>query len=152
TQWIHPPEPVLALERQQFHPPSLYQPRVFLWLPHFFVSCLKCPKCHTTLEKNGALPPRRIVDVDSCFYIITYYCRDGCKSYFHGWSEPFLRSLPGYLRLAFPAILSRKSGIFRNVLMMSRVGNQHKMGPSGLRAMLFEMHTHRYNTLSRGGV
>ncbi|KAK7041122.1 hypothetical protein R3P38DRAFT_3348786 [Favolaschia claudopus] len=42
--WIHPPEPVLALEGQKFHPPSLYQPRVFLWLPHFFVSCLKCPK------------------------------------------------------------------------------------------------------------
>ncbi|KAK7002121.1 hypothetical protein R3P38DRAFT_3215931 [Favolaschia claudopus] len=147
--WIHPPEPVLALEGQQFNPPSLYQPRVFLWLPHFFVSCLKCPKCHAALEKNGALRPRRIVDVDSCFYIVTwaYYCRDGCKSYFHGWSETFLRSLPEYLRLAFPAILSRKSGLSRNLLMMSRVGNQHKMGPSGLRAMLFEMHTHRYNGL-----
>ncbi|KAK6980836.1 hypothetical protein R3P38DRAFT_2579466, partial [Favolaschia claudopus] len=147
--WIYPPEPVLALEGQQFHPPSLYQPRVFLRLPHFFVSCLKCPRCHAALEKNGALCPRRIIDVDSCFYIVAwaYYCRHGCKSYFHGWSEQFLRSLPAYLRLAFPAILSRKSGLSRNLLMMMRVGNQHKMGPSGVRAMLHEMHTHCFNVL-----
>ncbi|KAK7025856.1 hypothetical protein R3P38DRAFT_3531780 [Favolaschia claudopus] len=147
--WIHPPEPVLALEGQRFHPPALYQPRVFLWLPHFFVSCLNCPKCHSPLEKNGALRPRRIIDVDSSFYVVAwaYYCRDGCKSYFHGWSESLLRSLPAYLRLAFPAILPRKSGLSRNLLMMLRVGNQHKMGPSGVRAMLYEMHSHRYNVL-----
>jgi hypothetical protein len=30
---------------------------------------------------------------------------------------------------------------------MLRVGNQRKMGPSGVRAMLYEMQTLRYNTL-----
>ncbi|KAJ7434171.1 hypothetical protein FB451DRAFT_1379978 [Mycena latifolia] len=148
--WIHPVEPVVALEGYQFDPPMLYQPRVFLWLPHFFVQRLNCPNCRTgKLEKNGALTPRRITDCDSSFYIVSwaYYCRDSCKSYYHGWSQRLLDSIPAYLRLSFPAVLSRKTGLSRNVLAMLRVGNQHKMGPSGTRAMLYEMHTLRYNRL-----
>ncbi|KAJ7479110.1 hypothetical protein FB451DRAFT_1172230 [Mycena latifolia] len=122
--WLQPEEPVLALEGYRFDPPILFRPRVFFWLPHFSSS-------------------------DSCFYIISwaYYCRDSCKSYFHGWSDKLLNSLPAYLRLAFPAILSRKTGLSKNVLTMLRSGNQHKMGPSGVHAMLYEMHTLRYNTL-----
>lgn len=58
-----------------------------------------------------------------------------------------MNSLPAYLRLTFPAILSRKSGLSQNVLTMLRVGNQHKMGPSDVRAMLYEMHTRRHNIL-----
>ncbi|KAJ7466068.1 hypothetical protein FB451DRAFT_1369813 [Mycena latifolia] len=148
--WIHPVEPVVALEGYQFDPPMLYQPRVFLWLPHFFVQRLNCPNCRTgKLEKNGALTPRRITDCDSSFYIVSwvYYCRDSCKSYYHGWSQRLLDSTPAHLRLSFPAVLSRKTGLSRNVLAMLRVGNQHKMGPSGTRAMLYEMHTLRYNRL-----
>jgi hypothetical protein len=149
TLWIRPPQPLLSLEGYNFDPTKLYQPRVFLWLPHFFVQQLKCPNCKGKLEKNGALTPRRITDTDSCFFIVTwaYYCRDSCKSYFHGWSQRLLESLPAYLQLEFPAVLSRKTGLSKQVLSMLRVGNQHKMGPSGLRAMLYEMHTLRYNTL-----
>ncbi|KAJ6558917.1 hypothetical protein B0H10DRAFT_1967203 [Mycena sp. CBHHK59/15] len=86
--WIHPPEPVLTLEGYRFQPTLLYQPCIFLWLPHFFVAQLNCPKCWGALEKNGALRPRRITDSDSCFYIVSwvYYCRNGCKSHFHGWT------------------------------------------------------------------
>ncbi|KAJ7433193.1 hypothetical protein FB451DRAFT_1196390 [Mycena latifolia] len=147
--WLQPEEPVLALEGYRFDPPILFRPRVFFWLPHFFVHQLNCPKCGGKLQKNGALTPRRITDLDSCFYIVSwaYYCRDSCKSYFHGWSDKLLNSLPAYLRLAFPAILSRKTGLSKNVLTMLRSGNQHKMGPSGVHAMLYEMHTLRYNTL-----
>ena len=147
--WIHPPEPAIILSHHRFDPPVLYRPRVFLWLPHFFVSTLLCPSCRKPLEKNGALAPHRVTDVDDAFYIITwgYYCRKGCQSYFHGWSKRLLESLPAYLRLAFPAILSRKGGLSRNVISQLRVGNQHKMGPSGVRSLLFEMHTLRFNIL-----
>ncbi|KAJ7747498.1 hypothetical protein B0H16DRAFT_1850684 [Mycena metata] len=147
--WINPPEPIVVLEGYRFHPPTLYQPSVFLWLPHFFVRQLNCPQCRGKLEKNGALTPRRVTDSDRNFYIVTwaYYCRDGCQSYFHGWSQRLLNSLPPYVQLGFPAVLSRKSGLSRNVITMLRVGNQHKMGPTGVRAMLYEMHTLRYNTL-----
>ncbi|KAK7012668.1 hypothetical protein R3P38DRAFT_3323885 [Favolaschia claudopus] len=147
--WIYPPEPVFALTDHKFDPPTMYRPRVFLWLPHFFVSRMNCPDCGSKLEKNGALRPRRVVDVDDVFYIVSwaYYCRDSCKHHFHGWSRKILDSLPAYLRLAFPAVLSRKSGLSRNVVNQLRVGNQHKMGPSGVRALLLESHTLRFSTL-----
>jgi hypothetical protein len=52
--WIRPPEPVVSLSLHIFDPPMLYQPRVFLWLPHFFVTALRCPNCiNGILEKNG---------------------------------------------------------------------------------------------------
>ncbi len=147
--WIHPPEPAIILSHHRFDPPALYRPRVFLWLPHFFVSTLCCPNCGKPLEKNGALAPRRVTDVDDSFYIIAwgYYCRQSCHSYFHGWSQHLLKSLPAYLRLAFPATLSRKGGLSRNVISQLRVGNQHKMGPSGVQSLLYEMHTLRFSIL-----
>ncbi|KZP09283.1 hypothetical protein FIBSPDRAFT_938563 [Athelia psychrophila] len=147
--WIHPPEPTILLSQQRFEPAALSLPRIFLWLPHFFVEILCCPDCGKPMEKNGALRPRRITDMDSSYYIITwsYYCRKGCKSHFHGWSHRLLQSLPSYLRLAFPAVLSRKAGLSHNVMSQLRVGNQHKMGPSGVCSLLFEMHTLRFNTI-----
>jgi hypothetical protein len=51
------------------------------------------------------------------------------------------------LRLAFPAMLSRKGGLSRRVVSQLRVGNQHKMGPSGVQSLLYEMHTLRFSTL-----
>lgn len=148
--WVRPPEPVVSLSLHIFDPPMLYRPRVFLWLPHFFVTVLHCPKCIVgVLEKNGAVTPRRITDDDDCYYIVTwrYYCRKGCKSTFRGWNKLILNSLPPYLRLAFPAVLSRKGGLSKTVVTQLRVSNQHKMGPSGVQSLLFERHTLRFNTL-----
>jgi hypothetical protein len=148
--WIYPPEPAILLSRRRFDPTLFYRPRIFLWLPHFLVDDLHCPACKTAiLEKNGALRPRRIVDSQDCFYLISwsYYCRKGCKSHFAGWGHAVLDSLPRHLRLAFPAILSHRSGISRSVMTQLRVGNQHKMGPSGVKSLLLEMHTLRFNTL-----
>jgi hypothetical protein len=113
------------------------------------VKGLHCPDCTSILEKNGALAPRRITDVEGSFYIVTwvYYCREGCKSHFHGWSRKLLDSLPPWLRLSFPAVLSCKSGLSQNVMSQLRVGNQHKMGPTGVRSLLLEMHTLHFNIL-----
>jgi len=147
--WVHTPEPAFSLSRHHFDPSILYRPRVFLWLPHFFVDALRCPSCRKVLEKNGALAPRRIIDVDHSYYIVTwaYYCHNGCKSHFHGWSQSLLNSLPAWICLSFPAVLSRKSGLSCNVISQLRVGNQHKMGPTGVRSLLLEMHTMRFNIL-----
>jgi len=41
-----------------------------------------------------------------------------------------LNSLPRYLQLAFPAVLSRKSELSHRVIDQLCVGNQHKMGPA----------------------
>jgi len=52
-----------------------------------------------------------------------------------------LACLPPYLQLAFPAVLLQKSGLSHQVISQLWVGNQHKMGPSGICSLLFEMHT-----------
>lgn len=149
TLWLHTPEPAIILPRRKFNPKELYRPRVFLWLPHFFVKDLRCPRCNSVLEKNGAIPPRRITDIEDSFYIVTwsYYCRSNCLAFYRGWSPQLLNSLPPYIRLAFPAFMSRKSGLSKQVMSQLRVGNQHKMGPTGVRSLLIEMHTLRFNTL-----
>ncbi|KAF8133168.1 hypothetical protein K438DRAFT_1998221 [Mycena galopus ATCC 62051] len=49
--------------------------------------------------------------------------------------------------LAFPAILSRKGGLSKRLLTLLRGANQHKMGPTGVRSVLLEMQTLRFNTL-----
>ncbi len=147
--WIHSQEPVISLSVHRFEPTLLFCPRVLLWLVHFFVNVLSCPKCRKPLEKNGALPPRRVVDLKDSFYIVAwaYYCQQGCQAHFHGWSQHLLNSLPPYVCLAFPAVLSHKIGLSCNVVSTLCVGNQHKMGPSGVRSLLFEMHTCRFNVI-----
>lgn len=148
--WIQPPEPSFMLCRRRFEPTLYYRPRIFLWLPHFFVDVLHCPSCRSgILEKNGALMPRRITDISDTFYIISwaYYCRKGCKTHFSGWSPALIHSLPRYFQLAFPAVLSHRSGLSHQVITQLRVGNQHKMGPSGVRSLLLELHTLHFNTL-----
>ena len=148
--WVYPSEATILLHNHHFDPTILYHPQVFLWLPHFFIKKLHCPSCkHSVLEKNSALFPRRIVDVDHCFYIVSwaYYCQNGCKSYFHGWSQSLIKSLPAWLQLTFPAVLSYRSGLSHNVVSQLRVGNQHKMGPTGSHSLLLEMHTLHFNRL-----
>ena len=95
---------------------------------------------------TAVLSSRRITDEDDCFYIVTwrYYCRKGCKSTFRGWNQLILNSLRPYLHLAFPAVLSHKGGLLKTVVTLLHVNNQHKMGPSGVRSLLFER---LFNTL-----
>lgn len=70
------------------------------------------------LEKNGTVTPRHIIDNDDFYYIVTwwYYCCKGCKSTFRGWNKCILNSLPPYLCLAFPAVLSHKVGVSKTVI------------------------------------
>ncbi|KZT32687.1 hypothetical protein SISSUDRAFT_1133021 [Sistotremastrum suecicum HHB10207 ss-3] len=148
--WVIPTDPAHYLYKGKLAPDILWRPRVFLWLPHFLVNKLHCPSCLTkTLEKNGPIPPRRITDIDDSFYVVTwqYYCRNGCKKCFNGWNPRLLNSLPRFIQLSFPAVLSRKGGLSHQVMTQLRVGNQHKMGPSGVRSLLFEMHTLRFNRI-----
>jgi len=71
TLWIHPPEPSLSLSKYRFNPTTLWCPRIFLWLLHFYVKQLLCPNCNHILKKNGAADPRRIFDVEDNFYVVT---------------------------------------------------------------------------------
>lgn len=76
TFWIHSPEPAMSLYTHWFEPTILFCPRIFLWLVHFFVNMLACPNCGELFQKNSALPPCCVVDLEALFYIIAwaYYC------------------------------------------------------------------------------
>ena len=146
--WLLPPEPAILLASQHFELSLYHCPRVYFWLPHFLVK-LRCPYCKSKLEKNGALLPRRVTDISDNFYIIgwAYYCHNGCRKHVTGWNQALIESLPRYLRHSFPAILSHKGGLSNEVMGVLRVGNQHKMGLSGVHALLVELHTTRFSKL-----
>lgn len=149
SMWLHPPDSIITLQKYPNEPIRLFQPRIFLWLPHFFVKAMLCPHCGEPLEKNGALPPRRMVDVQDVFYIVSwaYYCRSRCKRYFAGWKHELIESLPASLQYEFPGTISHKSGHSDSVGTILRVANQHKMGPTGVQALLFEAHTLKYSKI-----
>lgn len=158
--WLLPPDPTFALSHRAFRPTRIFLPRLFLWLPHFLVEKLCCRSCGLALEKNGPLPPRQITDTSDDFFLLNwaYRCRTisevgkkktklGCGKVYRGWLPALLAGLPARVRLAFPAVLSRKRGLSHAVLTAPRVNNQHKMGPSGTRSLLLEQHTKCFNTL-----
>jgi hypothetical protein len=75
--WVYLSEATILLHNHHFYPTILYHPQVFLWLPHFFVEKLHCPSCKCSVLEKNALVPHRIVNMDHCFYIISwaYYCQ-----------------------------------------------------------------------------
>jgi hypothetical protein len=74
TFWVQPPSPFFAL-RQQLDPTRLYEPLIFLWLPHLLIDQqkLKCPYCKSSTGQSANLKShgwnshpcaRRVVDLD----------------------------------------------------------------------------------------
>jgi hypothetical protein len=149
--WVEPKDPIFALAHHKFNVPGLFMPRIFLWLPHFFVKKLLCPSCDSekALEKNGIARPRRIVDLDQCYWLVTwrYQCRHGCKQHFQGWSSSLIGTLPRSVQNSFPAVLSYCSAISHGLAQVLQVCYQHKMGAAGVRALLIELHTRRFDRL-----
>jgi hypothetical protein len=66
---------------------SFYYPDVFVWLPRGFDVDICCPYCHVVygngnIEVKGYPPPRRIIGMDKCYYLMTtqHQCnRCSCK-------------------------------------------------------------------------
>jgi hypothetical protein len=146
--WTRPPDPVFSLAHHCFDKKKLFFPLIFLWLPHFLVSELLCPNCNNELEKNGIAAPRRIVDIDSTFWMLTwrYRCKQ-CSKGFQGWSNLLLETLPHYVQQSFPAVLSYRNGISNRLAKVLRACYQHKMGATGVEALLYELHTSRFDML-----
>lgn len=70
TFWIQPMQPFFDMNKHHKSVNYLYQPRVFLWLPHLLVNNgfrdLKCPTCKSNLELIGydkKPHARRVVDL-----------------------------------------------------------------------------------------
>ncbi|KAI8642388.1 hypothetical protein BD408DRAFT_432492 [Parasitella parasitica] len=125
---------------------NLLQPRVFLCFPRYLFyeadKKFKCPEC----SKNKAVPEfmnndgytknplaRRIIDIKDCRTI--------------GTDIELIRHLPIIAQAEFPAFLTKKSGISRDLADLMRHLVKSSTGPLRLSNILQELHTKRYDTL-----
>jgi hypothetical protein len=75
-----------------------------------------------------------------------YKCT-GCLRHFQGWSSSLIGTLPRSIQAVFPAVLSYRSGMSHALAQTLRVCYQHKMGAAGVKALLLELHTRRFDRL-----
>lgn len=86
---------------------TLYNPRLFYWAPDELLSMgILCPNCSTKLHRHEYTRPRRVVDLQNCFYLVgqRYRCPQ-CKNKnsdkstvtFNSWDHRIMKSLPSVL-------------------------------------------------------
>ncbi|KAG2215881.1 hypothetical protein INT45_006788 [Circinella minor] len=154
TFWIEPPSPYFALYSGPADPKKLYYPRVFLWSPHrLVITVLKCPDCRQKLNSKGFnTNPRacRVVDIDSCFYIMSsrYRCTNqSCKTSLNAHDNRILEQLPLHLQAEFPVYLTHRSAVSKHLGDLLRTVMQNGMGIHWLQQALREVHTLRHSRL-----
>ena len=156
-------------ESFDYDPVMLYLPKVFLWIPHLLVDDrLKCthPNCSGKLKSNGYPkdpPARRVVDLKryytykqytlpylkiipiTCirnFYIMSslYKCNNKhCKKSYSGHDSRIIRQLPLHLQQEFPAYLTHRSGISKDLGDVFRPAIQNSVGPRRFQKILREL-------------
>ncbi|ORY80027.1 hypothetical protein BCR37DRAFT_84694 [Protomyces lactucae-debilis] len=146
--WIHPPDPSIHLSDEPNHAKVLVQPSVFVWHPALWSRTgnrtgkadeegrLPCPRCKGGLRFKGwceSPPARRIHDDGGHFLLMAY--RYFCKNQFcslgtiSAADTELLESLPHDLQLAFPAILSHRSGISKQLFERFQDNIANDCGP-----------------------
>ncbi|KAF8188822.1 hypothetical protein K438DRAFT_1764080 [Mycena galopus ATCC 62051] len=142
--WDRPKDPLFAMQdallNADFTPDSLYYLDIFLWFPRSLAPnvVLKC-ECSNTLVLNGFndnIVARRVRRCPTDYFLLTNRLRcnsnrvnhPGCGKSYQGTDVHILAQLPRMVQLAFPAYLSTRSAIDKQVmvevvnLFSSRVG------------------------------
>ncbi|KAG6848087.1 hypothetical protein H0H93_003468 [Arthromyces matolae] len=154
--WIHREEVWFHLDRRNVKPSDLFQitPEFFVWDPLSLVTAgIACPRCSHPLTRDGIVNrPRRVIDIDSTFWLIgyNYCCRQsshGCGSKFRSWNPEILKRLPRVLAAEFPAQLTWRSALSNRAFGVVRSCIQRGMGTVGVAEMLRVQHLHRYDQL-----
>ncbi|CEP13321.1 hypothetical protein [Parasitella parasitica] len=163
SYWIYPPvsnETLFA--KAANHPEFYYYPEVFLWMPYVLMDRslkdpksrekLKCshPECVKTLNlKSFYEEPRaiRVADLHENFYLMTYRyeCSTAGHSATSGVDPAVIKQLPLRYQLEFPAHLTKRSGISKNLGKLIRFGAQSSLGQSKLSKILNEFHHLRHD-------
>jgi hypothetical protein len=126
--WIRPQEPYFAMRASLVSPDgvkpySLYQPTVFLWLPHLLddivLTCKNSDCCHYALKTkpltvkswNDKPIARRVIGLDHIYYVMTkrMHCdtrSGGCGKSMNLYDPVIMDQLPPGLAAAFPAFLT----------------------------------------------
>ncbi|ORY86245.1 hypothetical protein BCR37DRAFT_385716 [Protomyces lactucae-debilis] len=165
--WIHPPDPTIHLIDNPNDVKVLFHPSVFVWHPALLSrsgnktgkldeeSRLPCPRCKDGLRFKGwcdSPTARRIHDDGRHFLLMAYcYC---CKNpscsleTISAADTELLESLPYGLQLAFPAILSHRSGISKRLFERFQDSIANGCGPEHFRQLLNNSALRRFQTLN----
>eukprot|EP00158_Paraphelidium_tribonemae_P001163 Partr_v1_DN24051_c1_g1_i2_m34736 len=150
--WIRPKLPLLS---RNIPTPGQYpMPRIFLWLPRLLDVDIVCPHCGSckTIVKGWPDKPvaRRVVDLHDCYYLVArrQECKnDGCRKMFSSSHPRVVAALPHHVRELFPAVLTARSGLDKQVVQILRTSVSESFGLDAFRKMLKENHYRRYDSL-----
>ena len=164
TFWEHPKDPLFALQASAtsssgVSPTALYHLDVFIWIPDRIpgspdkLRC-SCP-CHRNLSHNGwnEKPIARWVKHLYRDYLLLtnrWICdkkQGGCGKSFQGTDPYILSQLPRHFQEAFPAILTVRAAVDKQLISLMRTCFSTRFGPEPFAALMREMryldHAHR---------
>jgi hypothetical protein len=164
TFWEHPKDPLFALQASAtcatgISPTELYHLDVFIWLPDRIpgssgsFSC-SCPR-HHNLSRNGWNEKpiaRRVKHLYRDYLLLTnrWICdkrHGGCGKSFQGTDLYILSQLPCHFQEAFPAILTVRAAVDKQLISLMHTCFSTRFGPEPFSALMREMryldHTHR---------
>lgn len=159
TFWFPTPSPFFLLGHPDISPQDLMIARFFLWDPGVLCSRISCPNCSSPLTRHGhARLPRRCIDLTGEFWIIGFEYRCGwcaeesrkgkkVQSTFRSWDKRILQVLPRALAAEFPAHLSHRNGLSRDVFMLMRSSFQCGVGAKQFADTLRVLHLQAYDEL-----
>ncbi|KAJ7829618.1 hypothetical protein B0H13DRAFT_2679789 [Mycena leptocephala] len=139
-------------------PEGLYYPPIFVWLPtllvppDFNINCVFCGKDIMTDSGWNSNPvARRVVDLDSCYYILTrrVKCRKNCQKSCNLYNAKVLEQFPPLLRNQFPAFLTHRSGIDKRLMTLIRSTIAQGLTPNTWERVLRELHIRNHDLSHR---
>jgi len=164
TFWEHPKDPLFALQASAtritgLSPTELYHLDVFIWLPDripgfsdkFHCSCSR----HRILSRNGWNEKpiaRRVKHLYRDYLLLTnrWICdkkQGGCGKSFQGTDPYILSQLPRHFQESFPAILTVRAAVDKQLISLMRTCFATRFGPEPFAALMREMrhldHAHR---------
>ena len=138
-------------------PTELYHRDIFVWLPDRLPGSpdkLKCA-CGRDLTLNGWNDnpiARQVKSLHHDYFLLTnrFLCRrqdGGCGSSYQGTDPYVISQLPRHLQESFPALLTARAALDRNLMSVMRTCFATRFGPEPFAALLAEMryldHAHR---------
>ncbi|KAJ7644559.1 hypothetical protein FB45DRAFT_1116123, partial [Roridomyces roridus] len=151
--WV-PRKNVWFLLKGNFKPCDLFQPSFFIWDPFAILGKsyhMLCPNCgKRNLTRDGVVErPRRVVDIDECFWIIgySYACQGGCGDRFRSWDQRIIERLPKALAAEFPAHLTWRSGLSNRAFGVVRSCFQHGVGAEEVADIFRMQHLRRFDEM-----
>ena len=155
TFWIYPPDHFFALCKSQstgLHLSSLYHPKVFVWLPEYFIGkdVITCQNSECLYYQDNKHPMTmkcwndnpvacRVVGLNSNYYIIMkrIQCHksknsstSGCGNSFNFYDPIILDQLDPGVVAEFPAFLTHRSGIDKTLMALIQAGISHRLSAS----------------------